>query len=444
MIGISENPTASTGYTNINYAFFINVNNTIEIYELGTQVATIGTPYTVSTRMQIVYDGTNVVYKVNSVPVRTVPRAPGAPLYLACSIKKPGTNVQGIEFHEIFQFAVNPPPPSSNAYTISQIPGISVSQFQLIQFPLTSNIPPCRFTLDTTLSGTIQSPSTSFYADVFLNSTLFGTTNVVSPVYGAQPSTYALYVSTAITHPTGPGDTLYVQYKSTRSDGDLYLYGSYLYSDAVTTTSTSLVQDVWNPLGIDRFEFFHSNGNSGLQTSQLQFRVSQFVNDTTSYVNSNYGIEMNRGYIRWPNALNTITINNQFNDIRTRSVTYTGSIFNPSDPLLKMDIEYADTRELYDTIAALPLKRYALRPEYMGTFGLQDRKRIGVLTSDVAELIPEAVSETDFGYCGLSTLNMVEKNALQHTHFGATQALIERVSTLTSVALELKTRFKIP
>jgi len=444
MMGLSENPTASSSYTNINYAFFVNVNSVIEIYELGSQVATIGTPYVASTRLQIVYDGTSVIYKVNSVPVRTVARLPGAPLFLACSMKKPGTTVQDIEFHELFEFVPATPAPSRTAYAISQIPGITIPQFQPIQFPLTSNITPCRFTLNTTLSGTIQSPSTIFYADIFLNSTLFGTTNTVSPVYGAQPSTYALYLSTVTTQPAGPGDTLYIQYKSTRSDGDLYLYGSYLYSDAVTTTSTCLVQAVWNPVGIDHFEFFHTNGNSGLQTSQLQLQVSPFVNDTTSYVNSNYGIEMNRGYISWANALNAITIQNQFNDIRTRSVMYTGAIFNPSDPLLKTDIACADTRGLYDTIAALPLKRYALSPEYMRTFGLEDRMHIGVLASDVAELIPEAVRETEFGYCGISTLNMVEKNALQYTHFGATQALMERVSTLTSVALELKTRFKIP
>jgi hypothetical protein len=394
--------------------------------------------------MQIVYDGANVVYSVNSVPVRTVARIVGAALYLGCSIKKPGSILQEIEFHELYQFVSPGRAASRTAYAISQVPGIDVAQFQPLQFPLTSNIPPCRFTVDTTLSGTIQSPSTSFYADIFLNSTLIGSTTTIAPVYGAQPSTYKLYLSTVSTQTVSPGDRLYVQYKSTRSLGDLYLYGSYLYPDAITRTSTSLVQDIWNNAGIERFEFFHSNGNSGLQTSQLQFRISALSTDTSTYVNSNYGIEMNRGYITWPNALNSITIQNQFNDIRTRSLIYTGAIYNPSDPLLKTDIEYADTNALYTTLAAIPLKRYALSQEYIDTFGLRDRMQLGVLASDVEDVLPDAVGQTEFGYCGISTLRMVDKNALHYTHLGATKALIERVSTLVPIVRQLKIRFKIP
>jgi hypothetical protein len=201
---------------------------------------------------------------------------------------------------------------------------------------------------------------------------------------------------------------------------------------------------VWNPFGVDYFEYFHTNGNSGLQTSEVQFQLATRANDPTSYVNSNYGIEMNLGYMVWNNALNGITIQNKFNDIRTRSVLYTGAIYNPSDSNLKTDIEFADTAALYSTLDALPLRRYAMSQQYMDTFGTQDRRQIGVVTSDVAIHIPGAVHDTEFGYCGLSTLHMVEKNALQFTHLGATQELARRVSTLATAVQLLKKRFKIP
>ena len=438
MMGLSENPTASTGYETLNYSFFINVDDALQIWELGTLIVTLGSPSTLQTSLQIVYDGVNVVYKVNSVAVRTVARSPGAPLFAACSIKKPGTAITSILFQPLYRLETAIPVPSTTSYAISQIPGNDVAQFQPIEFLLTSNIPPCRFIFNTTLAGTIQSPSTLFYADVYINSTLYASTNIVNPTYGPVPSTYQLYFSTVSTQPVTPGDIMYVQYKSTRSDGDLYLYGSYL------TASTTMLQDIWNPYGINRFEFFHTNGNTGLQTSQLQWSVSATSNDQSSYVDSNYGIEMNMGYIVWRNALNGITIENQFNDIRTRSLLYTGAIYNPSDSNLKTDIEYADTAALYKTLDALPLRRYGLRHQYMNTFGLQDRRQIGVVTSDVAEHIPDAVHEMEFGQCGLSTLQMVEKNALQFTHFGATQELMGRVSTLSATVKLLKTRFKIP
>lgn len=444
MIGLSENPAATTSYTSINYAFFVNINNVIQFYELGFLVGTSAVAHTVGSVLQLKYDGVNVIYSVNSTVVRTVARATGAALYATASIKKPGTGIREIEFSPLFRLASPAATPSTISYAISQVPGNNVPQFQPVQFPLTSNLTPCRYTLFTTLGGTIQSPSTIFYASIYQNSTLLGSTNSVQPTYGASPSTYQLYFSTTTTYPVVTGDVLQLQYTATRSDGDLYLYGSFLYSNGVTTTSTCVTQEVWNPFGVDYFEYFHTNGNSGLQTSEVQFQLATRANDPTSYVNSNYGIEMNLGYMVWNNALNGITIQNKFNDIRTRSVLYTGAIYNPSDSNLKTDIEFADTAALYSTLDALPLRRYAMSQQYMDTFGTQDRRQIGVVTSDVAIHIPGAVHDTEFGYCGLSTLHMVEKNALQFTHLGATQELARRVSTLATAVQLLKKRFKIP
>ena len=85
--GFSETPTASTDYHNLTYGFFFSNpsgNPVLYILEHDTTVATVGA-YTTSTQCLVLYDGTNIVYYVDGVQVRSTVRAVGNPLYLFVS-----------------------------------------------------------------------------------------------------------------------------------------------------------------------------------------------------------------------------------------------------------------------------------------------------------------------------------------------------------------------
>lgn len=83
MFGLSANQTASnptSTYTSLSYAWFLNTNGTLQIYESGTNIGTFDT-YTTSTILKVTYDGFNIVYTKNGQTIRTLARAPGATLY---------------------------------------------------------------------------------------------------------------------------------------------------------------------------------------------------------------------------------------------------------------------------------------------------------------------------------------------------------------------------
>jgi hypothetical protein len=148
-------------------------------------------------------------------------------------------------------------------------------------------------------------------------------------------------------------------------------------------------------------------------------------------VDSNNGIIMNLGTLVFPYQNNGITIDNKYNDASLRTVNYTGSLISASDPALKEDIQDASTAICYTTLASLPLRRYQYSEPYLSTFHVQDRHRLGFLTTDVTPLFPNSVTP-----CGTvmpwnaSTFDTLDMTQIKMTHFGVTKNLIEFMTVL--------------
>jgi len=148
--------------------------------------------------------------------------------------------------------------------------------------------------------------------------------------------------------------------------------------------------------------------------------------------NSNTGIQMNSGILRFPYKTNGITINNQFNDASMRSIFYSGQLRNASDPALKEDITAADTAICYSTLSSTPLKRYKYIEPYISTFRLQDAHRLGFLTTDVADVFPKSVTplaHEPHAWIPINTQGL-DVGQMKLAHYGVTQHLQSLISTL--------------
>ena len=154
----------------------------------------------------------------------------------------------------------------------------------------------------------------------------------------------------------------------------------------------------------------------------------------SNIVNSNTGIRMNSGSLQFPNSLNAITLKNPYNDASMRSIFYTGSLINASDPALKEHIHDADLGICYNTLASLPLRAYSYIPVYESTFQVHDRRRLGFLTTEVAEHFPNSIHRTSVLDSTFQTLDTAQ---IKYAHFGTTQRLIQEVSTLEGQVEEL-------
>jgi hypothetical protein len=151
---------------------------------------------------------------------------------------------------------------------------------------------------------------------------------------------------------------------------------------------------------------------------------------------SNSGITMNSGYLNFPNQMNGITIDNRFNDASLRSVLYTGQLLSASDPALKEQIEAADTGFCYSTLSSLPLKRYKYIEPYISTFRLDDRHRLGFLTTDVAPFFPKSVQPVHTEGGAFNTLDIGQ---IKLAHYGVTQRLQQSISTFEAEVATLRT-----
>jgi hypothetical protein len=86
MLGLTTDPTASTSYTTIDYAWYNNGTNAY-IYENGTSIGTfLNGTFTTSTKLSITYDGANIKYYADGVLKRTVARTSTTPLHFSSSI----------------------------------------------------------------------------------------------------------------------------------------------------------------------------------------------------------------------------------------------------------------------------------------------------------------------------------------------------------------------
>jgi hypothetical protein len=286
------------------------------------------------------------------------------------------------------------------------------------------------------VSGNLSSLSTILYADLAVNSTkLFSTNSIVSGI-SQQPSTYNISFMVSNFISTLATDTINLNIRTQRGTGESYFYTA--YSTPTSTLSTLVMNDIYNLSSISYLQFYHTSFNSGIQTSELTLSLNSLSTNTQKYIDSNYNLSMNRGYMVWPNRLYGISINNRYNDLQTRNVTYSGSLFNASDSNLKSDIQYANVDDLYERIMNLPLRQYGFTPAYLSTFQPQDRHQIGVLTTELGPIFPKMINTVEPDFLGLSTLDTVDRAQLKFAHLGATQRLIQKVSTISGELRHLR------
>ena len=165
----------------------------------------------------------------------------------------------------------------------------------------------------------------------------------------------------------------------------------------------------------------------------------QYSPNITS-IDSNAVIEFNNGYMRWNYALNGTTIQNSLNDISTRNLYYYGSLNFASDPRIKEDIQDADLERCYDTIGALPLRRYKYIDSYCSTFQVSDAYRLGFLATDLLPHFPKSVHESDTLFPEFSkSLLTIDTSQVEMAHLGATKYLMREVLRLEQLLLQRAT-----
>jgi hypothetical protein len=426
MMGLSESPINTTP-TQLNYAFELNAGQ-VSIYEIGFQVKAFPA-YSVGDIFTILYNGTQIQYYWNSTLLRTVSRPTQTNLHMMCILFNSLNTLNNIDFHGIYKFTAVSPSPSISSFVASIVPGPSVSFSAPLYLTLTSDLTPSLWTFNISASGTLSNTSTSLYADVYINETKYWSTNVISNISLTSSATYSLYFNVLSPYTYTPGDTLNFRLRGSRSLGTSYIYGNWLSSNG-TGLSSSLVYSSANPNAVEYLEFFHTSANA-LQTSEISVSLSDVSTNTVSYINSNVGLVMNQSYINWGYPLNGVTIANNYNDTQTRSLLYTGALYNASDSNLKHSIEYVDTAPYLTAIQDLPLKRYSFNKGYISTFSTTDNKQLGILTSELP--FSSMILSAPFEHLGLSSIQTVDRTQFRYAHLATTQALIGRISTLKSI-----------
>jgi hypothetical protein len=151
------------------------------------------------------------------------------------------------------------------------------------------------------------------------------------------------------------------------------------------------------------------------------------------------GLIMNAGTLRFPNSNTGITLDNQYNDISTRNLNYTGSLLNASDPALKEQIQPANLQICYENLDSIPLRTYSYSAAYQSTFHVRDKKRLGFLTSEVSSIFPHSITPIPFEHAWApSTVNTLDLGQIKYSHIGATQSLIHQISTMEAEVGELQ------
>ena len=192
-----------------------------------------------------------------------------------------------------------------------------------------------------------------------------------------------------------------------------------------------------NPVTNDNTPYFAWNiSPNGVTTDELTLWVSNNTNaedlKSASTADQNAGITIYQGILKWPSTIYGTSIVNTYNDIQTRSLFYTGALKNISDRALKHDLGSAD---LSECVAALPpLHTYRYRPEYASTFHVEDRKRLGILTTELASTLPKSVtSEVILG----EPTQVANTDQMRYAHLGATKYLMAEVERLRQKLLDL-------
>jgi hypothetical protein len=148
---------------------------------------------------------------------------------------------------------------------------------------------------------------------------------------------------------------------------------------------------------------------------------------------SNAGIIVRNGAIRFPYSLNGVTIDNALNDMSLRTLYYYGGLNFASDPALKENIQPADEERCLDIIESLPLRRYKYKDAYLSSFHLKDAHRLGFLATEVEHFFPNSVVYTQLqSLPEFSTIRTIDTNQVEMAHIGATKSLMHKVEELTA------------
>ena len=202
------------------------------------------------------------------------------------------------------------------------------------------------------------------------------------------------------------------------------LYGVYGQDQTVTGTLTQ------SSFGIHATLY----GSSAISVT-FSFQYSP----NTNSIDSNSYIKFNNGSLNWNYALNGTTIQNSLNDMSIRNVYYYGSLNFASDPRIKENISSANLRECYDTISALPLRKFKYISEYCSTFQVSEEPRLGFLATDLLPYFPKSVHISDTLFPAFSKeLMTIDTSQVDMAHLGTTKYLIGEVKRLEEELSSLK------
>jgi hypothetical protein len=224
-------------------------------------------------------------------------------------------------------------------------------------------------------------------------------------------------------------------------------YGSTMQNESYSLTDANLLNyplQTSNPVYGNQVPFIEITQASTFGYSKLAGNL--WVNQVPEQgflqnsVDSNNGIIMNAGTLVFPYQNNGVTIDNKYNDASLRDVNYTGSLISASDPALKEDIQTASMSACYTTLASLPLRHYKYSEAYLSTFHVQDRHRLGFLTTDVSPVLPNSVSPAGVPLpWSASSFDTLDTTQIKMSHFGVTKHLIELVAQLEEEVSTLTT-----
>ena len=200
-----------------------------------------------------------------------------------------------------------------------------------------------------------------------------------------------------------------------------------------------------NPITGDQTAFLEITQEAATGYTKLagDFFVSQVPGQglLANLVNSNAGIQMNRGTLKFPNQLNGISMDNRYNDASMRTVSYTGSLISASDPALKERVTPADLARCYMTLGELPLRVYSYIEPYTSTFHVRDTRRLGFLTREVAAHFPNSIAPTSIAEeapWSPSTIETLDTSQIKYAHLGVTQHLLAVVGELEADVAALR------
>jgi hypothetical protein len=148
---------------------------------------------------------------------------------------------------------------------------------------------------------------------------------------------------------------------------------------------------------------------------------------TVNYLDLADQIVMNNNVMKWPYSLSTTTIDNKYNSMDIRNIFYLGSINSASDAKLKEDICDADLTMCRATFDEIGLKRFKWIDSYIEAYSPADTHVLGILATDVAKVLPNAVQTRDDG------ISMVDSEQLEMAHIGVTKSLQKRLERLERI-----------